>query len=59
MTELPLFDELEAKVRHLVEEIRLMKERKEKAAPVDTASRNKLLLIEEKIQKIIKLIEQL
>ena len=59
MTELPLFDELEAKVRRLVEETRLLRERKDKVTAIDPSDREKLQLIEEKIQKIIKLLEQL
>ena len=59
MTELPLFDELEAKVRRLVEETRLLRERKDKVAAVDPTGREKLRQIEEKIQKIINLLEQL
>lgn len=59
MTEVPLFDELEAKVRRLVEETNLLRERKDRNTSGDPADREKLKLIEERIVKIIKLLEQL
>lgn len=60
MTEIPLFEELEAKVRLLVEETRLLRERQEKnVSQSGSREEDKLRLVEEKITNILKLLEQL
>jgi len=60
MTEVPLFDELEAKVRRLVEEANLLRERQDKSVSGSNSDTpEKLRLIEEKVSNIIKLLEQL